>query len=278
MSLRAMGQASVTMNNLQKQIDTISHNLANLQTPGYKQRQAEFSALLTQHIANMTHPENARGRMTPDGIRLGTGARLGVINNKLVIGSMQRTDRSLDAALKNEHHFFQVSVIENGEEQIRYTRDGSFYVQPVNDGAQLVLVTKDGHPVQGVNGPIQFDANNIDDIFIGDGGEITVRRGDVQEIVGQLAIVEIERSRILQSTGDNFFQLPDLEALGLNMADIVQNVPVGDAVLDSGVLEMSNVRMEEQMTQLMNAQRSYQFNSRTISMMDQMQVLINQVR
>lgn len=278
MSLRAMGQASVTMNQLQKQIDTIGHNLANLQTPGYKSRQAEFSALLSQHIANMTHPENARGRITPDGIRLGTGARLGAINNKLEIGTMQQTGRSLDAALKNAHHFFQVSVLENGAEQIRYTRDGSFYVQPINNGAQLVLVTKDGHPVQGVNGPIQFDANNIDDIFIGDSGEITVRRGDVQEIVGQLAIVEIERTRILESVGDNFFQLPDLDELELNMADIVQNVPVGEAILDSGVLEMSNVRMEEQMSQLMNAQRSYQFNARTISMMDQMQGLINQVR
>src|SRR5699024_1986018 len=153
MSLRAMAQASVTMNHLQKHIDTIGHNLANVQTPGYKQRQAQFSALLSQQINNLTDPENARGRMTPDGIRLGSGARLGAINNQLALGSMQRTGRSLDTALKNAHHFFQVSVIENGEEQIRYTRDGSFYLQPINDGEQLVLVTKEGHPVQGTNGP-----------------------------------------------------------------------------------------------------------------------------
>src|SRR5690625_900139 len=165
MSLRVMGQAAVTMNQLQHQMDMIGHNLANSQTAGYKSRQAEFSNMLTQQITNLTDPENARGRLTPDGIRIGSGARLGTINNNLSLGSIQQTDRALDTVLLNENHFYQIQVDENGEQNIRYTRDGSFYLQPVNNGADVMLVTKDGHPVIGTNGPIQFAAN-FDSIHI----------------------------------------------------------------------------------------------------------------
>src|SRR5690625_2643416 len=277
MSLRAMSQAAVTMNQLQNKMDTIGHNLANSQTAGYKTRQAEFSSLLSQQIANMTDPANAQARITPDGIRIGTGARLGAINNELSLGSMQKTDRDLDTMLLNEHHFYQIEVEENGQEEIRYTRDGSFYLQPVNNGAEVVLVTKDGHPVMGVNGPIQFAAN-FDGIYIDKDGAIVVNRGDQNEQVGQLAVVEIARSRILEATGDNLFRLPNLAELGLDFADIVQAAPLDVPLIESQALEMSNVSIQEQMTQLINAQRSYQFNSRTISMTDQMQGLINQLR
>src|SRR5699024_2654286 len=150
-----MGQAAVTMNQLQHQIDTIGHNLANSQTTGYKSRQAEFSSLLFQQINNLTDPENARGRITPDGIRVGTGARLGAINNQLSLGAVQTTNRDLDAMLLNEHDFFQVQVEENGVNEIRYTRDGAFYVSPVNEN-EVLLVNRDGHPVMGADGPIQF--------------------------------------------------------------------------------------------------------------------------
>src|SRR5690625_1518720 len=112
MSIRALGQAAVTMNQLQQQIDMIGHNLANSQTTGYKSRQAEFSSLLFQQINNLSDPENARGRRTPDGIRLGTGARLGAINSDLSLGAIKTTDRDLDVVLLNKNHYFQIQVEE----------------------------------------------------------------------------------------------------------------------------------------------------------------------
>lgn len=275
MSLRAMGQAAVTMNQLQQQMDMIGHNLANSQTAGYKSRQSEFSSLLFQQINNVSDPENARGRQTPDGIRVGAGARLGAINHNLSLGSVQTTDRDLDTMLLNENHFFQIQVEENGEQEVRYTRDGSFYLQPVGEDA--ILVTKDGHPVYGANGPIQFRAN-FDSIHITENGEVFVKRGTQNEYAGTVAIAEINNPRILEASGDNLFRLPNLAALGLNFDTIVQAAPANTALIQSRALEMSNVGIQEQMTQLINAQRSYQFNSRTISMIDQMQGLINQVR
>ncbi|HLR70376.1 MAG TPA: flagellar hook-basal body protein [Pseudogracilibacillus sp.] len=276
MSLRVMGQAAVTMNQLQNQMDMIGHNLANSQTAGYKSRQAEFSNMLSQQITNMTDPENARNRLTPDGIRIGTGARLGAMNHNLSLGSIQQTGRDLDAVLLNEHQFFQVQVVENGEQEIRYTRDGSFYLQPVNEN-DVMLVTKDGHPVIGDNGPIQFAAN-FESIHMTEEGQIIVKRGTESEEVGNLAVAEIDNLRILEASGDNLFQLPDLAEIGVNVNDIVQVVLGENVHIQNQSLEMSNVSIQEQMTQLINAQRSYQFNSRSITMADQMQGLINQIR
>lgn len=271
MSLRTMSQAAVTMNQLQNQIDMIGHNLANSQTTGYKTRQAEFSSLLSQQITNMTDPKNARGRITPDGIRIGTGARLGSINNNLSLGAIKNTDRALDTLLLNKNYFYQIQ----GENEIQYTRDGAFYLQPVNNGEEVVLVTKDGDPVIGLNGPIQFAAN-FDAIHIENNGVITVKRGTENEQVGALSVVEILRSRSLEAVGDNLFRIPD--GAGINVNDLVQPIGMNTAFLQSQALEMSNVNIGEQMTQLINAQRSYQFNSRTITMADQMQGLVNQLR
>lgn len=270
MSLRTMGQAAVTMNQLQNQMDMIGHNLANSQTIGYKERQAEFSNLLTQQINNMSNQDNTFNRATPEGIRIGTGARLGAIHNNLSLGSMQKTDRDLDTMLLNENHFYQITV----EGETHYTRDGSFYLQPVNNGAEVALVTKDGYFVNGVNGPIQF-GGNINSIQIDKNGDVIVKRGNQNEVVGTIAIAQITQSRSLESVGNNLFRIPDAFA---NVNGLVQQAPLDQALIENQALEMSNVSIQEQMTQLVNAQRSYQFNSRTISMADQMQGLVNQLR
>src|SRR5690625_162093 len=153
MSLRIFGQASVTMNQIQQQIDLIANNLANMQTPGDKARSAEFSSLLFQNINNLSDTENLQNRQTPDGIRVGVGARLGSANANFQVGVAQKTDRALDVMLTGENYFFQIQVPNGEQAEIRYTRDGSFYLQPINDNI-LMLVTKVGYPVIGTNGPI----------------------------------------------------------------------------------------------------------------------------
>lgn len=277
MSIRAMGQATVTMQQLQMQMDMVAHNLANSQTTGYKQSQTEFQSILFQHITNQSDPENARGRVTPDGIRVGTGAKLGAINNDLSIGAMKTTDRGLDTMLLNKNHFYNIQVQENGEAVVRYTRDGSFYLSPMNNGTEMMLVTVDGNPVLGENGTIRFGAN-FDSIDIRENGAVVLTYGNQSQTVGQLAISNAIRPRVLESTGDNFYKMPDLEALGYTFDEIIEAVPAAGNILRSGVLEMSNVSMQDQMVQLIGAQRSYQLNARTITMADQMQGLINQIR
>ncbi|MGY0691257.1 flagellar hook-basal body protein [Virgibacillus sp. FSP13] len=274
---RTMIQAAVTMNQLQNKLDLIGHNLSNSQTTGYKNRQADFSSLLFQQMDNMTDPANAEGRLTSDGVRIGSGAKLGHTNIDLSLGSLKETGRSLDTALLNENQLFQIQVTDNGVTETRYTRDGSFYLSPINNNQAVMLTTKDGHPVIGENGPITF-ADGFDGIDIQPNGQILVKRGDQTEAVGKLSVVEAVRPRLLEAAGQNEFRLPDLDALGFNFAEIIQNTDPNADILKSKTLEQSNVDISKQMTDMIMTQRSYQFNARTISMSDQMMGLVNQLR
>ena len=274
---RTMIQAAVTMNQLQNKLDLIGNNLANSQTTGYKSRQADFSSLLFQQMNNMTDPENAKGRLTPDGVRIGAGAKLAPPRMNQALGAITETGRGLDAALFNKNDFFQIRVTENGQAETRYTRAGAFYLSPVNNNQAVMLTTDDGNPVLGENGPIVIPTG-FTAISILENGDITVTRGNETQAAGKLSIVEATRPGLLEATGKNAFRLPDLEALGYNLFDVIKASNPNDTLVKSGALERSNVDISKEMTDMIQTQRSYQFNARTISMSDQMMGLVNQLR
>ncbi|GAB3789482.1 flagellar hook-basal body protein [Virgibacillus kimchii] len=275
---RSMIQAAVTMNQLQNKLDLIGNNLANSQTTGYKSREADFSSLLTQQINNVTNPQNAEGRLTPDGIRVGSGARLGSTNINMALGSINETGRELDTTLMQPNHFFQIEVTENGETETRYTRDGAFYLSPVNNNQDVMLTTGNGDPVMGADGGPIIMADGFDSITIQPDGQITVVRGNATENAGNIAITEAVRPRLLEAAGENNFRLPDVAALGFAEDEIMQAQAGNQELLRSGALEQANVDVAKQMTDLLQTQRAYQFNARTISMGDEMKGLINQLR
>ena len=276
MSFRMTSLATTTMNQLQQKLDTIGHNLANSNTAGYKERQAEFSDILSQQIDNLTPANQAGPRLTPDGIRQGIGSRLGAINNKLDMGSIQKSERELDNVLLQENHLFQVQAEHNGEEEVQYTRDGIFYLHPTGTGDNVMLVTKEGQPILGQNGPIEFSAQQVTKIQMDDDGSVLVQRNNQPEweTVGILALTEALLPRSLEAVGDNQFRVPD----ELNETDILQAVAPEGQLLENGAVEMSNVSIQDQMTEMINAQRSYQMNARTVTMGDEMQGLVNQLR
>ncbi|GAB4073180.1 flagellar hook-basal body complex protein FlhP [Barrientosiimonas marina] len=269
---RSMMQAAVTMNQLQNKLDMIGGNLANSQTTGYKARKADFSSLLSQQIDNMNDPANAEGRSTPDGIRVGSGARLGAVDLDLSHGAVKDTGRKLDTALLDKNHLFEIQTPET-----RYTRDGAFYLSPVNDGEDVMLTTENGDPVMGENGEIVFE-EGFDDVTIETNGQISVERGDTTENAGKLAINDAIRPQLLEPAGESSFRMPDLAEAGYNAEEIMQPADDEGNVLRHGALEQANVDLGEQFTDMMTAQRSYQFNARTLSMGDQMMGLINQLR
>lgn len=275
---RTMIQAVVTMNQLQNKLDLIGHNLANSGTTGYKSRNTEFSSLLYQQINNMNNQIEQEQRQTPNGIRVGSGARLGSINIDLSVGSRTVTTRALDTALIGENYLYQVEVTEGGQSEVQYTRDGAFYLNPLtNNNNLLMLTTKDGYPVLGTTGPIIIP-DGFDHIHIEQNGQVIITNGPETNVVGQIAVVEANRPRLLEAVGQNFFKLPDLDQLNLNFEEIIQPVGTSDHVLESGALENSNVDYSKQMTDLIMMQRAYQFNARTITMSDQMSGLISQLR
>lgn len=272
---RAMIQAAVTMNQLQQKLDVIGNNMANSQTTGYKSRQAEFSSLLSQQINNMSRDGGAN-RLTPDGVRVGSGARLGQVKNNLEMGSIKETDRALDVALNQKKHLFQIEVTENGVTDRLYTRDGSFYLQPLDNSDNVMLVTSEGHPVIGDNGAIVLQ-DDFDDIMIQSDGSIQVTRGGQTGTEGRLSVVEAVYPELLEAAGENAFRLTNLAELGYTLGNVINDVD-GLNIVKSGALEHSNVDLSKEMTDMLATQRSYQFNARTISMGDQMLGLINQLR
>ncbi|MEC1697398.1 flagellar hook-basal body protein [Schinkia azotoformans] len=275
---RSMLTASVTMAQLQKKIDTIGHNLANSNTNGYKSRETNFNDLLFQQINNQPNANEEIGRRTPNGIRQGSGAKLSETNLRMEQGSIKSTDRSLDLALKRPNDFFELLVEENGDFTTRYTRDGAFYLSPYDEG-EMALVTSNGDFVLGTNGEPIFVPENFKDIKFSESGEVIVTNNDnTEESLGQLQLVQVLRPQLLQATGENQFALPDLEQLNLLDEEVYQVVEGEEGLIQQMALEMSNVDTATEMTELLTAQRSYQFNAKSISIADQMAGLISNLR
>ncbi|MRG86171.1 flagellar hook-basal body protein [Salinibacillus xinjiangensis] len=265
--MRSSLLAATTMGQLQKKLDIVGQNMANANTTGYKAKTANFSSLLTQQI---NQPNDQAPRQTPEGIRQGTGARLGHTNLRMTAGSLQQTDRPLDVALTNENQYFQVQVTNNGATETQYTRAGNLYLQPVNNNEQVMLVSAEGNPLMGQNGPIMI-AGGMDNVEIQDNGNIVVTRGQAKQVEDTLDVVQINRPRSLESAGGNRYRFPNGPEAGM-----LENV--ADLNLQVGALESSNVNLGEEMTSMLEIQRAYQFNSQSISIGDQMSSLINQLR
>lgn len=278
---QSMISASVTMGQLQKKLDTISNNIANVNTTGFKQREVQFRDLLFQQVNNQIVNAQETGRNTPFGIRVGAGSAVSTTNVRMEQGSIQTTDRPLDLALTQKGVFFEVMPTED-EERRRFTRDGAFYLSPnpVNED-ELYLVNGDGNFIMSSEGERIVIPANYNSIHINDSGFIRVNvEGELEEQVdiAQLQLVRITKPQLLENIGDNFFTFPNLEELELDIADVLEAVLANENVLRQNALEMSNVDMGKQLSDLLIAQRSYQFNARSISMADQMMGLVNGLR
>ncbi|WP_204524661.1 flagellar hook-basal body protein [Litchfieldia alkalitelluris] len=279
---RSFLTATNTMTQLQKQMDTIGHNLANVNTHGYKKRDIQFSELLYQQFENPTSDQNAIGRLTPNGIRQGVGAKIGQTMLNLSTGAVQVTDRPLDLALTKQGQFLEVLVEENGIQVPHVTRNGALYLSPLNDGTnQVALVTAEGYPVLDTDGePIVF-LDQFKDMTISTDGQLTVNRQDGQSQQFDLSVLQVDKPQLLNPIGNNVYGLPNLEELGLAEEELFTQL-VGDnranIAITQGALEQSNVDVATEMSDLMIAQRSYQFNAKSISLADQMLGLVNGIR
>ncbi len=278
---RTMITATNTMNQLQKQMDMIGNNLANSDTNGYKRKEATFSELLVQQFNNQRNVEAEIGRLTPNGIRQGVGAKLGQAQMILTQGSLKNTDRELDFALTNSKQFFKVLVQDGENNDVRYTRDGAFYISPTGNGEAL-LVNGSGHPVLDENDNFITFPENVERFKLEGNGEITVRDRNGTETTFDLGIVQLEKPQFMEQFGGNLIGLPaNMQDLGVNEDEIITNIQ-GAArngiSLSQRMLEASNVDIGTEMTDMLNVQRSYQFQGKSISMADQMMGLVNGIR
>lgn len=277
--LRTMNTATNTMNQLQKRIDIIGNNLSNSQTHGYKSNEASFQELLYQQFQN--DKLDQAPRQSPSGIRFGVGAMLAQSQMNWSVGTLQYTERSLDFALTSPKQYFNIIAPgENGDQTV-FTRKGNFYVSPIGND-QLMLVTDEGYPVASSAGtPIVFN-DNVRSYSVQDGGrlEVTQNDGTVQNF--EFGITVFERPNLMTRLSATNFAMPEnLNELNLTAGEIVTDL-IGqnrNAIgIEQATLEASNVKYDKELTDLINVQRSYQFNARTVTLADQMLGLINSIR
>lgn len=279
---RTMITATNTLGQLQHKMDIISNNISNIETNGYKRKESYFNDLLVQAFDNQRQ-ENETGRLTPLGIRQGTGARISQSQLVLSQGNIKSTERNLDVALEREDLFFRVRVADNNGENVRFTRDGAFYLTPVsNNPGQTMLVTGNGYPVLDENdAPIVINGR-VNKLTFSKEGQLQAQTDNAGTQTFNLGIVSVRKPQFLEQVGENLLGLPaNIDQLEVEEADIMTMMNGGlrdDISLRQGALESSNVDLSKEMTDMMNVQRQYQFNSRSVTMADQMLGLINGIR
>ncbi|GEK31969.1 flagellar hook-basal body complex protein FlhP [Kurthia zopfii] len=275
--LRTMLSATNTMSQLQGKMDTISHNISNSNTTGYKARSATFGELMYQQFNN--DKEDRTPRQSPVGIRMGVGAQIAQtqLNNK--VGGITQTNRKLDFALTKERQYF--SFINENNGQLVLSRQGNFYLSPSANGG-TDLVNSDGYHVADSNGKaIQF-SKDVSDFTISPDGRLQVTFADGTTGQQELGVVQVDKPNLLEQDQDKYLRYSeDIASKYPNENNIVYQLTGqnrSQIEVQGGALESSNVDLSKEMSELINTQRSYQLNARTITMADQMLGLINSVR
>ncbi|MBP2242393.1 flagellar basal-body rod protein FlgG [Cytobacillus eiseniae] len=278
---RTMITATNTLSQLQKQMDIVSHNMANIDTSGYKRREASFTDLLFQQFNNQQNPAEEMNRLTPNGIRQGVGAKLAQSKIVMTQGSLKNTERALDMAFTKEGQYFRVLEQSDNGTAVRYTRDGAFYLTPLSESENM-LVTGNGYPVLDENNnPITINGQ-VSDYLVTQNGRLvaTMDNGTTREF--NLGVVQVNKPQFLEQKGGNLLGLPENIA-DLNVAENeilteLNGQLRSEVSIQQRALEQSNVDMSKEMTDLINLQRAYQFQSRSISIADQMMGLVNGIR
>jgi flagellar basal-body rod protein FlgG len=273
---RTMITATNTLSQLQKQMDIISNNMANVDTNGYKRREATFTDLLVQEFNNQERANKEVNRLTPNGIRQGTGAKLGQAQLIMNQGALKQTGRSLDTALTKEGQLFKVLVQTNGVNEVQYTRNGALYLSPLSD-TEVMLVNGDGLPVLDENNnPITINGE-AKDYNIDANGQLTVTKTAGATEVFNLGVVRVNKPQFLEQRGGNLLGLPANIAEDEVLTELTGGLRA-EISLQQGALEQSNVDLSKEMTELINVQRAYQFQSRSVTLADQMMGLVNGIR
>lgn len=251
--MRSLYTASTGMYAQQLNVDTLAHNMSNVNTVGFKKQRVEFQDLLYQTIKRPTSTEETN---EPVGLSVGLGVKSAAIATLFSQGNMQNTENPLDVAI-NGDAFFKIQV--EGFDDPLYSKDGAFKI----DGAGN-LVTADGNKVVGAE-QVEEGAYNVE---INKHGLVTYMvpgQTEPQE-AGTIELARFTNPMGLSKLGNNLYQATpnsgEAQDCDLSADSSVSLIPC--------YLEMSNVKIVEEMVNLITAQRAYDINSKVIQSSDEM--------
>ncbi|SEP03423.1 flagellar basal-body rod protein FlgG [Aquisalimonas asiatica] len=256
----ALWVAKTGLDAQETRMQTVSNNLSNVNTTGFKQDRAVFEDLVYQNV-RQAGAQNTQDAQLPTGLSLGTGVRVVATEKEHSQGTLQQTENPLDLAVEGDG-FFQIL---RPDGSVGYTRDGSFQV---NSEGQVV--TSSGFELE----PPLNIPENAENVTIGQDGTVTVSlagQADVQE-VGQIELVDFVNPAGLEPIGGNLFM--ETAASGAPQAGTPGLDGLGGVL--QGALESSNVNIAEELVNMIETQRAFETNTKSISTSDQMLQFITQ--
>ncbi len=262
--MRSLWTAASGMTGQQFNIDTISNNLSNVNTTGFKQNRPDFEDLLyqTRRIAGTPATELT---VVPTGVQVGHGVKVAATQKIFTQGSLQSTGNVSDIAIEGEG-FFRVLLYDG---TYGYTRDGAF---KIDSNGQLV--TSNGYRV--MPEVVLPEGFVRDSLSISQDGRITVKvAGSDENIeVGQMQLYRFVNPTGLQAIGENLFKVSN-----------ASGDPIGGRPGFNGMgkvihkfIEMSNVSVVQEMVNMIVAQRAYELNSKAIQTTDTMLGIANNLK
>ena len=261
--MRALSIAASGMQAQQLNVDVISHNIANMNTTGYKRQRAEFQDMLYQNMERPGSTSAASGAILPLGIQIGVGVQADAVGRITEQGNISQTGNPYDLAISGRG-FIQITLPSG---QTAYTRAGNLAVNA--DGQ---IVTADGYPIEpSVSVPPESTAIQItrDGIV-----EVQLAEQTDPQQVGQLELASFINPAGLEAIGDNLY----LETPASGAPNVATPGSPGLGTLMQGYLETSNVNAVEEISSLIVAQRAYEMNARVITAADEMLQATTQLR
>lgn len=243
--VRGLFTSYTGMSNEQKRLDIVANNLANSATVGYKKDSVSnqsFDNLLTVKIKDRSEAYNNR----PIGI-MSPGVKIGEVYTSFDQGSLRQTDNPYHLALEGKG-FFQVGVTDQqGNTNIRYTRNGIFTM--TRDGH---IVDEDGNNLMGESGEIIIPQEAVD-VVIDAGG--TIYADGI--LIDTLLISDFEDYNYLRKTADTMFET----------VEGAIEIPSTSSVIQ-GYTEQSNVNVVTEMVDMITITRAYEANQKVIQSID----------
>lgn len=259
--IRSLWISKTGMEAQQTQLDTISNNLANVGTNGYKRSHAVFEDLIYQNL-RQTGAATSGQTQLPTGLQVGLGVRAVATSRNFSQGNLQQTSNNLDVAIKGQG-FFQIQMPDG---TTSYTRDGTF-----QRDANGQLVTNSGFVVQpGITIPA-----NAQSITISADGIVSVALPGqtAPQQVGQMQTTTFANPAGLEPMGQNLFR----ETASSGTPNAAAPGAGGHGTLLQGHVETSNVNVVEELVSMIQTQRAYELNSKAIQTSDQMLQRLTQV-
>lgn len=270
--LRSMYSGVSGMRGFQVKLDVIGNNIANVNTVGFKKDRVMFQDILSQTVGGAGRAvEGELGGVNPKQIGLGVG--ISSIDTIHATGSPMTTNRPLDLSIDGDGFF---AIKTNVDQEVPYlTRAGNFSVDAYGQ-----LVTPQGYFVVDNSGePIVVSREDYDSFSISNTGEVIgVAADGTSEVITQIGLVVVANPEGLKKLGGSLYELtanavPDGEFPDYTTA---LDPETGAGAIISGQLEMSNVDLTEEFTEMIVAQRGFQANSRIITTSDEiLQEVVN---